>query len=285
MNNKNFIKIAIIIFLSLIFLPKIVLAGIVPCGEAGTGPCTICHLIIGINNLVKWGKDILVTITIVAIFISGILYVVSTGSEQMITKAKGYLTASLVGFAITLAAWLIVDVTIYWIANADPQLGIGVTNWNTFTCDTSSSALTGGSTVSTTTPTVPSTGTGNDSEIRKKLTDAGFSVSSSGNCSDRTNTRCTSFDGMSAGAADEIIAVKTACGISVITGANETGHQSHNGLTFDVKASPGQEQCVYSKLGQLNIAQLCTDTATSQYRVNCDGYGEPIGIFHIRFGS
>jgi hypothetical protein len=130
--------------------------GIVPCGGP-TDPCTICHLIIGISNLVNFGKNILVTLTIVGIFIAGIMYIVSAGSEKMITQAKAFFTASLVGFAITLAAWLIVNVTIFWIANANPDLGVGVSSWNTFTCDKTSSALTGGT---ASIPTQTSTGAG-----------------------------------------------------------------------------------------------------------------------------
>ncbi|HRZ94973.1 MAG TPA: pilin [Candidatus Moranbacteria bacterium] len=258
-------------------------SGIVPCGGE-SDPCTLCHLIIGIWNLIEWGKNILVTVAIVAIFISGIMYTVSTGSEKMITQAKDFLTASLVGFAITLAAWLIVDVTITWVANADPQLGIGKSSWHTFTCDTASSALTGSGTTSGGAITT-STGTGTDAALRKILTDAGFSIKSSGNCSDRNNSRCTSLDGMENNAINEIIAVKNTCGINTITGANETGHSSHNGLTFDVEASSTQAQCVYNNSSQLNVAQLCTDSANSRLRKNCDGYNEPNGILHIRFNN
>lgn len=119
--------------------------GIVPCGGT-SDPCTLCHLIIGIWNLIEWGKNILVTVAIVAIFISGIMYTISTGNEKLITQAKAFLTASLVGFAITLAAWLIVDVAITWVANAKPDLDIEKTSWHTFTCDTTSSALSGSGT-------------------------------------------------------------------------------------------------------------------------------------------
>jgi hypothetical protein len=142
-----------------IFFPSISSAGIVPCGEA-SDPCTLCHLIIGIHNLVEWAKNILVTIAIVAIFISGIIYVVSSGSEKMMTQAKSFLSASLIGFALTLGAWLIVNVTIFWVANAKSDLGIGITSWNTFTCDKSSSALTGGSGNIGTGPTTPGTAAG-----------------------------------------------------------------------------------------------------------------------------
>ena len=143
MKIKNLKSLFILSLFLLLLFPSISSAGIVPCGGA-TDPCTLCHLIIGIHNLIEWGKDILVTLAIVAIFISGIIYIISTGNEKMITQAKSFLTASLVGFTVTLAAWLIVNVTIIWIANANPDLNIGITNWNTFKCDTASSALTGG---------------------------------------------------------------------------------------------------------------------------------------------
>lgn len=280
--SRFILPLALFLFL---FSPNISSAGIVPCGGA-TDPCTLCHLIIGIHNLIDWGKNILVTLAIVAIFIAGIIYIISSGNEKMISQAKSFLTASLVGFAVTLAAWLIVDVTIIWIANANPDLNIGIINWNTFTCDTSSSALKGSTPTSPgSSPITPSGGTGNDATIRQALTGAGFTVQSSGNCADRNNPACTSFDGMQNSAVSEIIAVKSACGISTITGANETGHQSHNGLTFDVRADSGTAQCVYSKASQLNIAQLCTDGASAAYQTSCSGYTEPTGILHIRFKS
>jgi len=141
MKNKSNFFYFLLLLLSFLAFPKLSIAGIVPCGE--TEPCTLCHLIIGIHNLVEFGKDILVTITLVAIFISGIIYVVSSGNEKMITQAKSFFTASLVGFTVTVGAWLIVNITIFWIANARSDLGIGITNWNEFTCDTSSSTLKG----------------------------------------------------------------------------------------------------------------------------------------------
>jgi len=117
--------------------------GIVPCGNSNQSPCTLCHLIIGIKRLIDWGKNLLVTITFVGIFISGVMYIISAGEEAMVTQAKKFLSASLIGFTVTMAAWLIVNVAITWVASAKPDLGIGKTGWSTFTCDTTSSALTG----------------------------------------------------------------------------------------------------------------------------------------------
>ncbi|MBW1598397.1 peptidoglycan-binding protein [Streptomyces sp. JJ38] len=56
---------------------------------------------------------------------------------------------------------------------------------------------------------------------------AGISWSSSGNCSDRYNSSCTSFDQLRRTSADGIIALKRASGCTVhITGGTETGHAS-----------------------------------------------------------
>ncbi|MDQ1283824.1 MAG: hypothetical protein QG620_172 [Patescibacteria group bacterium] len=145
-NKTKFPKIFLFLAaLVLLHLPFLAFAdGIVPCGNSSQSPCTLCHLIIGIKNLIDWGKNLLVTITFVGIFISGVMYIISSGEEAMVTQAKKFLSASLIGFTVTLAAWLIVNVAITWVASAKPDLGIGKTSWSTFTCDTTSSALTDG---------------------------------------------------------------------------------------------------------------------------------------------
>lgn len=139
-------------FIAVAFISNIefVLAeGIVPCGLGEKDPCTLCHLIIGIKKLADWGLGILITIAIVGIFIAGIMYIISSGSEGLMKQAKGFLTASLTGFTLVLMAWFIVNLTIYWIAMAKNDLGIGKTDWHTFTCDTASTAISGTGTTPT----------------------------------------------------------------------------------------------------------------------------------------
>jgi hypothetical protein len=162
------IKIFLIIFFSVFFLgmtfilfsPLVLAAessggGIVPCGTDSTGPCTLCHFIIGIQNLVQYGLYLVTTMAFVGIFIGGAMYMISVGDSAMIESAKRFIGASLVGFALVLGAWLIVNI----ILNVMPvrqNLGIGKTNWYTFKCDTTSTQGSGkndGSTGSTPTPT------------------------------------------------------------------------------------------------------------------------------------
>ena len=122
-------KTKILIFLTILLFPLFVFAdGIVPCGNSGQGACTLCHFIIGIYNLIDWGKNILLTAAIVAIFISGIMYAVSAGSA-MLETAKKFLTASITGFVIVLCAWLIIS-TVMWMLSAKSDLGIEKANSN-----------------------------------------------------------------------------------------------------------------------------------------------------------
>jgi hypothetical protein len=66
-------------------------------------------------------------------------------------------------------------------------------------------------------------------EAEQLLNDAGITWSSSGNCTDRTNRRCTSFEDIRQGTVDGIIAFQDDSGCDVtITGGTETGHAAGN---------------------------------------------------------
>nr|WP_317621540.1 peptidoglycan-binding domain-containing protein [Streptomyces sp. CBMA123] len=64
------------------------------------------------------------------------------------------------------------------------------------------------------------------SQAASMFSAAGITWSSSGNCSDRTNSSCTSFDGLRRASADGAVNLKHAIGGCAlnITGGTETGH-------------------------------------------------------------
>ncbi|MFF0414720.1 peptidoglycan-binding protein [Kitasatospora sp. NPDC004745] len=66
------------------------------------------------------------------------------------------------------------------------------------------------------------------SQAASMLSSAGITWSSSGNCSDRGSSSCTSFDGLRRASADGAIALKRSIGSCPlnITGGTETGHAS-----------------------------------------------------------
>ena len=142
-------KIKLLIFLLFIgiFLPvfSTYSAGLVPCGlnegkAEEMAPCTLCHLIIGIFNIFSWFKTILITVAAVGIFIAGVMYIISSGDEEMMKRAKSFLATNLTGFTIVLGAWLIVNSVMWILAYDIKNLDIEQENWYTFSCDTTSTA-------------------------------------------------------------------------------------------------------------------------------------------------
>ncbi|MFJ5643947.1 hypothetical protein [Streptomyces sp. NPDC093223] len=73
-----------------------------------------------------------------------------------------------------------------------------------------------------------------------KLSAAGITWSSSGNCTTRSNSTCTSFDQINSGTVDAMVTLKRASGCAVnITGGTEVGHASgtyshYNGYKVDL---------------------------------------------------
>lgn len=118
-------------------------AGIVPCGRKVNDPvtpddetkrCTLCHLIIGIQRIITYGRNIVAFAALVMIVIGGIWYIFSAGNEQRMGTAKNILKAALTGFTIVFLVWIAVNYTLY-LLSTKADLGIGATSWDTFTCD------------------------------------------------------------------------------------------------------------------------------------------------------
>lgn len=137
--------------LSLAFvpLPSQAASSIVPCGKnSGTtaeqAPCTICHVVVAGNNLIKWGLGIMSVIAITVLFAMAVLYVVSAGNQGMMQTAKGGIMAAFIGFGVMLAAWLIVNIVLsILVDNADTTKPLGGLVQNgtfSFSCDQSSNA-------------------------------------------------------------------------------------------------------------------------------------------------
>jgi len=69
------------------------------------------------------------------------LYMISSGSEEMITKSKTFLKNSLVGFTVALMAWFFVN-SVMWILSINNFGSIGKVNWYTFNCSNNLTMIT-----------------------------------------------------------------------------------------------------------------------------------------------
>lgn len=146
--KKQFFFLLFFIFLLIAPIYTTNAAGVVPCGNGLTDPCTICHFIVGFKNLIDWGRNILIALSITSLSIAGVMYVISSGDPEMIKRAKSLAVNTVIGFSLMLGAWLIINTT-FWIFSAKSapvdsvekyNLGLEAKSWDTFTCSTASSS-------------------------------------------------------------------------------------------------------------------------------------------------
>ena len=192
-------------------------------------------LIIVINRIIS----LLLTLAIVfvaplMIAYSGFLFLVNPVDSSGITKAKGILTNTIVGIVIALAGWMIVA-AIMAVLYRSPN-----DSWGTWTSlirgggnpclDQSGVTPPSAVTPPPTVGVVPKVTceTSHTSNLQT-LAQYGITVSSSGNCCDRNNSRCTSLAGMSSLTLSQIINIKNKCGPLTVTGGTEVGHSSEGG--------------------------------------------------------
>lgn len=127
-------------------------AGLIPCGltvddtnQDGdqTVKCTLCHLVVGVNSIIVWLRNIMSAFAIAFIVAMAFIYITSAGDEGRMRFAKGGIVAALIGFTIILLAWVIVN----FILSIKDSSGTSIFNpnviradWDSFECSTTSQA-------------------------------------------------------------------------------------------------------------------------------------------------
>lgn len=139
--------------------------GLVPCGRnQGTPeemqPCTLCHLVVGVQRIINWLMHVLTYLAIAALVAAGIFYIVSAGNEKMLEMAKSYIKYILLGFGVALAAWVLVNYTLYLFSATSQEGGFirGLSSgehWWEFECNTTSNLGGGGGPTPPTPPPTP----------------------------------------------------------------------------------------------------------------------------------
>jgi len=108
-NKKYLFSLAVLfsIFFTTSFPAIVDATGLVPCGtKANPERCTICHLFILANNIIRKLRDWIFITSVVIIAIAGVIYIVSVGNESMTSMAKTAIKSALIGAVIILVAWL-----------------------------------------------------------------------------------------------------------------------------------------------------------------------------------
>ena len=126
-NKKRILAVALLVFLvGWFFILPVVQAAVDNCSSTG-GVVGCIPTDTGLSkqeikpilvNLLNWLLGILGIIAILGFVISGIMYLVSAGNEEMITKAKKYMLYCLIGITVALASFVVIK-TIDAILNAN----------------------------------------------------------------------------------------------------------------------------------------------------------------------
>ena len=124
---------------------------IVQCGWGGT-PCTACDFFALAANAIRWLVALITLVITLVVVWAGIKIATSGGDSHAVSDAKHMLTNALIGFAILLSAWLIVD-TLMKITKFGQGSPLGP--WNTINVNACKTA--GGTTIPGPTPGTPTT--------------------------------------------------------------------------------------------------------------------------------
>jgi hypothetical protein len=84
--------------------------GIIPCGGKTNHPCTFADFYILAKNIIGFCiKYLAIPLATLSIAIAGWYFIISGDKEERRSKAKDILWGTIIGLAVALAAWLIVD--------------------------------------------------------------------------------------------------------------------------------------------------------------------------------
>lgn len=122
MNTNKYRNIFLFTLLFFLILPTGVLAqtNFIVCDGGAGDPCTFGHLLLLVKNVLDWLVMVSFSAAIITFIWAGFL-LLTTGIADKKTQAKAMLWKVVIGFAIILAAWVIVKTIVGVILK--PEIG------------------------------------------------------------------------------------------------------------------------------------------------------------------
>jgi len=101
-------KIFLISFL--VLFPVLTQAALVPCGGPSQPECTVCHLFLMLNDIVKFIMfTIAPPLAVLMLIVGGAMFFFAGGSPDKIEGAKKIIGSVFIGLLIIFCAWVIVN--------------------------------------------------------------------------------------------------------------------------------------------------------------------------------
>ncbi len=82
-------------------------------------PCTLCHLFIVFDSVIGFFFTLISILAILAIVVSGLILITSSGKADRISRAKDALTATIIGLFLALLAWNVTAMVINQFMDTD----------------------------------------------------------------------------------------------------------------------------------------------------------------------
>lgn len=93
-------------------LPASAQAQIIPACALGDGGCTSCDFVALFVNIAGFFLSIIGGIVVLMFVIGGFFFIISGGSSDRVNKGKSIITGAIIGLALVLGAWLIINFSI-----------------------------------------------------------------------------------------------------------------------------------------------------------------------------
>lgn len=107
-------------------------AGLVPCGP-GTDKikCEFCDIFSLIQNVINFIFEVSVALAVVFIIYGGFLVLTAADSPERLGQGKKTIISAIIGLAIALGAWMIIDIVMKVLVGGSPsEFG----PWNQMPC-------------------------------------------------------------------------------------------------------------------------------------------------------
>lgn len=115
--KKTYLTIFLVFFL---LAPIQSWAQLVPCGGSGQPDCQLCHIFVLLNNLIGFVLTRIVPIAAaLMIVIGGLAFLVAGPSPEKVGRARGIVTAAVIGLVVIFLAWVFINTFLDAIGVAD----------------------------------------------------------------------------------------------------------------------------------------------------------------------
>lgn len=272
----------VVVLLAFLPIDTITAAGLVTCDGVD---CSACDFVGMVNIIIKWIFGLVFVLFAGIMAVAGFGLVTSGGNQSALEAAKSKFTNGIIGLIIVMAGWLIVDTIMRGVVGGG-STGVaagelaGWGPWSQVKCQVQTESIAfvreSSSVIDPLQGTVsaPTAASGGltQADAEALLLGKPISFVSTGSCTDKSKTNCTSLDGIQPATVNGLISLQSSVGVPlIVTGGTEAGHSdgtySHsNGYKIDVKPNKALNDYITTNFTQIGPTKYQDSKGNTYYR-------------------